>query len=306
MRMLITVMLSIAALIVAPASADQTISGSVNGTFNGATTDNSATFFGNIEGDWSATILTNSSETSSITVSGTGSFGATGLSGTWQITGYAPATGRISVAWSAPGNRGPLSARGSADGNVSLMLDPATGKATGAFTGQFYTDNGIKTVNGTWTVTFQNPAVATIKGSVQGTFLGTASFVGNVAGSATGTWTARLLPDGSITGSANGTYDGGNVAVPIYGTVCICGTWTGTLSRSSQGVFSFEGSWTHPNVNGTADGQGGGPMSWAIDTGTTPFRANGSFSGSTSFNFLLFTIPISASGTWSATLPITP
>lgn len=306
MRMLITVILSITALIAGPASADQTISGSLNGTFSGATTDNSATVSGNIEGDWSAIISTNSSGTSSITASGTGSFGGTGLSGTWQITGYDPATGRISVVWSAPGNRGPLSAKGLADGNVSLMLDPATLKATGAFTGQFYTANGVKTVNGTWTVTLQNPAVATLNGSVQGTFLGTASFVGNVSGSATGTWKAHVLPDGSITGSANGTYDGGNVAVPLYGTVCICGTWTGTLSRSSQGVYSFEGSWTHPNVSGTAEGQGGGPMSWAIDTGTTPFRGDGSFSGSTSFTFLSITVPISASGTWSAIFPFTP
>ncbi|MHB9119262.1 MAG: hypothetical protein ACYC2R_13470 [Burkholderiales bacterium] len=307
MRILIAMLMSISLLFAAPANADQTVTGALVGTFTGATTDNSATFSGNVEGQWLATVSTNASGSSSITASGTGTFGAKGISGTWRITGYDQATGKVSVVWSAPGNRGPLSTNGSADGNVNLTLDPSTGRATGAFTGQFYSGNSVKTVNGTWSVAFQNSASTTVHGNVDGTFSGTASFVGNVSGSATGTWVANVQPDGSITGSANGTFNGGNVSVPLYGDVCICGTWTGTLTRNGQGGYSFEGSWTQPNLSGTADGHGGGPMSWIIDTGTTPFRASGDFSGSTSFSFTSsITVPISASGTWNATLPLTP
>ncbi|MBS4097519.1 MAG: hypothetical protein KGZ83_11875 [Sulfuricella sp.] len=307
MRFLIAILLSVSVLFAAPAGADQTLTGALIGTFTGATTDNSATFSGNIEGQWLATIATSASGSSSISASGSGTFGAKGLSGTWQITGYDPATGKITVAWSAPGNRGPLSSNGSADGSVALIFDPATGKATGAFTGQYYSGSGgVKTVNGTWTVSLQNPATATVRGSVNGSFAGTASFVNSVSGAATGTWVANVQADGSITGSANGTFNGGNIAVPYYGNVCICGTWTGTLTRSSLGVYSFEGAWTQPVISGSAAGSGGGPMSWTIDINATPFRASGDFSGATSFSFLSFTVPISASGTWNATLPLTP
>lgn len=308
MRILIAAILSIMSLCAAPASADQTLTGALVGTFTGATPDNAESFAGNVEGQWLATIVTGDAGATSITASGSGTFGAQGISGTWQVTGYDPATLRISVAWSAPGNRGPLSISGdgTADGSVSLTLDPATGRATGDFTGQFYSGGSAKTINGTWVVTLQSPASASIHGSVDGSFAGTASIVGNVAGAVAGSWVADIQPDGSVTGSASGTFNGGNVAVPLYGNVCICGTWMGTLARSSGGVYSFQGSWTQPNVSGAASGSGGGPMTWIIDTNTTPFNASGDFSGATTFTFLSFSLPISAAGTWNATLPFAP
>lgn len=305
MKYLMILFLSL--LFAAPLHADQNLAGALVGTFTGTTTDNSATFSGNVEGQWLATIATSAAGASSITASGSGTFGAKGISGTWQITGYDPATGKINVTWSAPGNRGPLSSSGTADGSVSLTLDPATGKASGAFTGQFYAgSDGVKTVNDTWTVSLLSPAASTVRGSVGGNFTGTASFVGGVSGAVTGNWVANVHADGSVTGSANGTFNGGNVAVPYYGNVCICGTWSGTLTRDSRGIYSFDGSWTQPQVSGTAVGAGGGAMTWTIDIGTTPFKASGDFSGSTSFSFLSFSVPIAASGTWNATLPLTP
>ena len=308
MRRLIAILLSIASLLTGSANADQTFSGAAVGTFTGATSDNSASYSGNIEGQWVVTIATTPSGSSSATVTGSGTFGAQGISGTWQIVGYDPATMQLSVAWSAPGNRGPLSAggNGSADGGVNLTLDPATGRATGAFSGQIYSGGANKTVSGTWVVMFQSAAIMGIQGNVNGSFSGTATAVGNISGPATGTWVASLQSDGSVTGSASGTFNGGNVAVPPYGNVCVCGTWVGTLARSTQGAYSFQGSWTQQNVSGSAAGTGGGPMAWVLDTSTTPFNASGSFSGSTTFTVLGFSIPITASGNWSATLPLTP
>ncbi|MCX7172688.1 MAG: hypothetical protein NT159_01880 [Proteobacteria bacterium] len=308
MRNTIVLLFSIASLLAGPANADQTASGAAVGTFTGTTSDNATNFSGNIEGQWLVTISTTPSGSSSAAVTGSGTFGAQGISGTWQVVGYDPATMTIRVSWSAPGNRGPVSSggNGAADGGVNLVLDPATGKATGAFSGQVYIGGANKTVSGTWVVTFQSAAIAGVRGNVNGSFSGTATAVGNISGAATGTWVASLQSDGSVTGSASGTFNGGNVAVPPYGNVCICGTWVGTLARSTQGVFSFQGSWTQPVVSGSASGAGGGPMSWVLDTSTTPFNASGSFSGSTTFTVMGFSIPISASGNWSATLPLTP
>jgi len=308
MKRFIALLFATATLLAGPASADQTFSGAATGTFTGATSDSTANFSGNIDGQWLVTISTTGSGSSSTTVTGSGTFGAQGISGNWQVVGYDAATMKINVVWSAPGNRGPLSSGGSgaADGGVSLTLDPATGKATGAFSGKIYSGGASKTVSGTWIVTFQSAAIAGIRGSVNGSFSGTATMVGNISGPATGTWVASLQADGSVTGSASGTFNGGNVAVPLYGNVCICGTWVGTLARSAQGVFSFDGSWVQENVSGSASGTGGGPMAWVLDTSTTPMSASGTFSGSTTFTVLSFAIPISTSGTWSATLPLTP
>jgi hypothetical protein len=308
MKILIAALLSFIGLLSAPVSASQTLTGALAGTFTGATTDNSVSYSGNVEGQWTALVSTNASGATSITASGSGTFGASGISGNWQITGYDTTTNRVSVVWSAPNNRGPLSSsgNGTADGSVSLALDPGTGRATGAFTGQVFSGGAAKTVNGTWVVQLQNPAPSSIHGSVDGSFSGSASYVGNVSGPVAGTWVANIQADGTVTGSANGTFNGGFVAVPVYGSVCICGSWTGTLVRNSQGIFSFQGSWTQPNVSGSAAGTGGGPMVWTIDASTTPMTASGSFSGATSFSFMTFTIPISASGTWTATMPIAP
>ena len=312
MKHLSRLVIAFAWLVLSPyaAWATQTISGNLSGTFTGNATDGSGSYSGNVEGSWTASGTFDSSGIYVASVTGSGTFGGNGMSGSWQATGFNPATKLISVSWAAPGNNGPTG--GTADGSVSLVVDTATGIATGGFQGQIYTSSGIKTVSGTWTVQFQGLANSVVTGKVQGSFSGTASYVGAVSGTASGDWTVRFMPDGSVTGTAGGSYDGGNIAVPGYGSVCICGTWTATLSQGSDGKFRLDGSWTHPVVSGTLNGSGGGPIVWYIDTSTTPMQASGSFSGSTTFSVPLpsplpaMSLPISTSGSWQATLPINP
>lgn len=293
-----------------PAWSAQTVTGNLSGTFSGNATDGSANYSGNVEGSWSASGTFDASGNFVESVSGSGTFGGIGVSGSWQVTGYNSATKTISVAWSAPGSRGP--SKGTSDGSVNLVVDTATGIASGAFQGQIYTADGTKSISGTWTIRFQGLANTVVTGKIQGTFSGSASYVGNVSGSATGDWVVRFMPDGSVSGTASGTYDGGNIAVPGYGSVCICGTWIAAVSRGTDGKYRLEGSWTHPAVSGTLDGNGGGPIVWYINTDATPIQANGNFLGSTSFSIPMpapapaISIAISTSGNWEATLPLNP
>lgn len=96
------------------------------------------------------------------------------------------------------------------------------------------------------------------------------------------------------------------IASLLAGPLSADRTWVGTLARSTAGVYSFQGSWAQQNVSRSTAGTGGGPMAWALDTSTTPFNASGSFSGSTTFTVMGFSIPIAACGNWSATLPLAP
>lgn len=294
-----------------PAWAIQTVGGDLAGTFTGSATDGSGTYTGNIEGSWTASGVFDTTGNFVETVTGSGTFGGNGVAGSWQTSGYNAVTNTISVNWAAPGNRGP--SLGSADGSVELVIDTATGIATGAFQGQIFTPGGIKTITGTWTVQFQGAASSTLSGQIQGSFSGSADYVGGINGAVTGNWTVRLMPDGSVTGTASGSYDGGNIAVPGgYGSVCICGTWIASVSRGADGTFRLDGSWTHPVVSGTLEGNGGGPLVWYIDTSTVPIQATGNFSGSTVFTVPLpapwqpIQAPVSTSGNWNATLPINP
>jgi len=290
--------------------ADPTISGNLNGTFTGSATDGSGSYSGNVEGGWSVTGTSDANGNFVGSVTGTGTFGGTGISGAWQVTGFNSATKTISVVWSAPGNNGPSG--GSADGSVSLVLDTATGIATGGFQGQIFTPNGVKNVSGTWTIQFQGMANMVVTGKVQGSFTGSASQIGNISGTVSGDWTVRLMPNGAIAGTASGSYNGGNMPVLGYGSVCVCGTWIATLSQGTDGKFSLVGSWSHPIVAGTLGGSGGGPIVWYLDTSTTPIQASGNFSGSTNFAVPLpaplpaISVPISTSGNWQATLPMNP
>lgn len=294
-----------------PAWAIQTVSGDLNGTFTGNATDGSGTYTGNIEGNWTASGVFDATGNFVETVTGSGTFGGNGIAGSWQITGYNAVTNSISVSWVAPGNRGP--SLGTADGSGELVVNTATGIATGAFQGQVFTPGGIKTVTGTWTVRFQGAAGSAVSGQIQGSFSGSADYVGSINGAVTGSWTVRLMPDGSVAGTASGSYDGGNIAVSGgYGSVCICGTWIASVSQGADGAFRLDGSWTHPVVSGTLDGSGGGPLVWYIDTSTVPIQATGNFSGATAFTVPLpaplqpVQVSVSTSGNWNATLPINP
>jgi|GEM_PF-2888222 len=289
----------------------QTFSGHLSGSFSGAASDGSGNVSGGIEGTWNATGTSNTSGVVIETVGGSGSFGGSGIAGNWSVAGYNAQTKSVSVTWNSAGGRGPASGTGTADGSVTLVVDTATGVATGGFQGQVYTAQGAKTVSGTWTVRFQGAANSVVTGRVQGSFSGTASFVGAVNGTVSGDWTVRFMPDGSVAGTASGSYDGGNIAVAGYGTVCICGTWLANVIRGSDGLFRLEGSWTHPVVSGTLDGRGGGPIVWYINTSTSPMQASGNFDGSVGFAVTLpglgaTSIPISVSGNWNATLPLNP
>lgn len=293
-----------------PAWAVQTISGDLNGTFTGSATDGSGAYTGNIEGNWTASGVFDATGNFVEAVTGSGTFGGNGIAGSWQTTGYDTVTKTISVSWVGPGNRGP--SLGSADGSVALVVDTATGIATGAFQGQIFTPSGAKTITGTWTVQFQGAANSVVSGQIQGNFSGSADYVGSINGAVTGGWTVRFMPDGSVAGTASGSYDGGNIAVSGYGSVCICGTWIASVNRGADGTYRLDGSWTHPVVSGTLDGSGGGPLVWYIDTSTAPIQATGNFSGATTFTVPLpapmppMQVPLSTSGTWNATLPINP
>lgn len=288
----------------------QTITGDLSGTFTGSATDGSASYSGSIEGNWSASGTFDAAGNFVETVSGSGTFGGIGISGSWQVTGYNSATNTISVSWVGPGNRGP--SKGTSDGSVNLVVDTATGIASGSFQGQIYTADGAKNISGTWTIRFQGLSNNVVTGKIQGTFSGSASYVGNIGGSVTGDWVVRFMPDGSVSGTASGRYDGGNISLGDYGSVCICGTWIASVNRGSDGQFRLEGSWTHPMVTGTLDGSGGGPIVWYINTATNPIQANGNFSGSTVFTIPMTapipaqSISITTSGNWEATLPINP
>jgi hypothetical protein len=290
----------------------QTLTGDLTGTFTGRATDGSGTdYTGNISGQWSASAIVGATGVTVESVSGTGAFGGYGLAGTWVMTGYDSLTNTIHVTWTGPGGRGPLSASGSADGSVSLVVDTARGIATGDFAGSVFTPQGVKTIAGTWTVQFQGLANATVSGKVEGDFSGSASYVGNVGGSVSGDWSVRIQADGSVAGSASGTYDGGNIDVPGYGTICICGTWLANVTRGTDGQYQLQGGWTHPVVSGNLEGSGGGPLVWYLDVSTTPFQASGDFGGQVIFQVTLpmlgaMDIPISVSGNWTATLPLNP
>jgi len=304
------VVLLLVAAAAGPAWAAQTITGHLNGTFTGAATDGSASYSGNIEGSWNASATFDAAGVFVETVSASGSFGGAGLAGNWTVSGYNAQTKTISITWNGPAGRGPASA-GTADGTTTLVLNTATGVATGSFQGQAYTPQGTKTVSGTWSVRFQGTANMTVTGSVQGSFSGTASYVGAVSGAANGNWTVRFMPDGSVVGTASGTYDGGNKSVAGYGSVCICGSWLANVTQGADGQFRLEGSWTHPVVSGTLDGRGGGPIVWYINTSTSPMQATGSFDGSVAFTVSIpflgtASYPVSVGGNWSAVLPINP
>lgn len=304
----------LACVLIVPATlAAQTVNGNLTGTFTGTATDGSGTYTGNIDGTWTATGTFDQNGNFVENVTGNGAFGGQGIAGNWTMTKYNAATKTISVTWTAPGNRGPASVGGSgtADGSVTMVVDTATGKASGSFTGQFFTADGSKTINGTWTVQFQGLPASEATGKIQGNFTGTASYLGAISGAVEGTWRVRFMPDGSVTGTASGSYNGGNYTVSGY-NVCVCGTWVALLAKGSDGQFLLEGSWTHPDVSGTLGGSGGGPIVWYIDTSASPIQASGNFSGASSFP--ITTIPgappmnisISTSGNWTATLPIDP
>lgn len=290
--------------------ATQTVNGNLAGTFTGGSPDGSLAVAGNVEGGWTATGTVSQGGVFVENVTGSGTFGGSGISGAWRVTGYSATTKTISVTWAGPGNRGPSS--GSSDGSVSLVVDTATGTATGTFQGQVFTDSGVKSISGTWTVRFQGLANTVVTGRVQGSFTGSASSVGAVRGTVSGDWTVRIMPDGSVAGNTTGTYDGGNVGVPGYGSVCICGTWIAVVMRGTDGRYRLEGSWTHPVVSGTLDGAGGGPIVWYLNTDVAPMQATGTFSGATSFTVSLppplrsLTVSVSTTGDWNATLPLNP
>lgn len=289
----------------------QEFSGHLSGSFTGAASDGSGNYSGAVEGTWNAAGTSDAAGVFIETVGGSGSFGGAGIAGTWSMVGYDPQTKSISVTWNAAGGRGPVSgAAGTADGTTTLVVDTASGVATGGFQGQVYTAQGVKTINGTWTVRFQGAADTVVTGRVQGSFGGSASYVGAVNGTVSGDWTVRVMPDGSVAGTASGSYDGGSIAVQGY-TICICGTWLANVVRGSDGQFRLEGSWTHPVVSGTLDGRGGGPIVWYIDTSTSPMQAGGNFDGSVGFSVAIpllgtQTVPVSVGGTWNATLPLNP
>ena len=293
-----------------PAWAAQTVNGHLNGVFSGNATDGSADYSGNVEGTWTASGTFDTRGNFVESVTGAGTFGGIGIAGSWVVTGYNAATNTISVSWTAPGNRGPSG--GSADGSVALVVDTATGIATGTFQGQFFTATGVKSISGTWTVRFQGVANSVVTGQIHGNFSGSASYVGNVNGTVTGDWVVRFMPDGTVAGTSSGSYNGGNIAVPGYGSVCVCGTWMATVNRGDDGTFRLDGSWTHPVVSGTLDGSGGGPIVWYINTDVTPIQASGTFSGSTAFRVPLplplqpVSVSVSTSGNWAATLPLNP
>ena len=285
-------------LIAVPAQA-QNYGGTLTGTFTGAASDGSATYAGGIDGTWTATVSSGAVQS----VSGSGSFGDTGVAGTWQMNVFDPASRTISVTWSAAGNRGPSGS--GRDGTVSLVLDIATATASGPFTGQFFTASGTKTINGTWRVRFLGAPASQFTGRIQGGWSGNAAVAGAVSGTVDGVWTVRFMPDGTVTGSGNGTYSGASVTVPGFGNICPCGTWVVAVVRGADGQYRMTGAWTHPQASGTLDGSGGGPAVFVIDTSTNPIRATGSFSGSTTFTVpIIGTLPIAVSGSWTATLAI--
>jgi hypothetical protein len=289
------------------AEANLNLNGDLAGSFTGSASDGSGSYSGNITGNWNAAGPFDNSSAPIATLTASGSFGGLGVAGSWQVTAFDPVAKSIAISWAGPGMRGPGGNQG--DGSATLALDLNTATASGAFHGQVYTDNGIKTLNGTWTIRFQPAANTKLSGNVQGSFSGNASFVGAVSGSATGTWAARLLADGTIVGEGNGTYNGGNINVSGYGVVCICGTWAANLVKDANGQYQLAGAWTHPDVSGTLGGVGGGAMTWKLDLSTVPLQASGNFSGSTAFTVSVpllgtITVPIAASGNWSATLPL--
>lgn len=302
------------ALPIYPVWAVSTVGGNLTGTFTGNETGGFVNYSGNIEGSWTASGVFDAGGNFVENVTGNGTFGGVGIAGSWQVIGYNAATKAISVTWTAPDNRGPTSglANGSADGSVTLIVDTATGIATGAFQGQFFTPDGTRNITGTWTVQFQGFADNTVTGQIQGNFSGNADYVGSVNGTVSGDWLVRFMPDGSVSGTASGSYDGGNIVVGGYGSVCICGTWIALVTRDADGQFRLEGSWTHPVISGTLGGSGGGPIVWYINPDTNPIQANGTFSGSTVFTVPLslpmppISVAVSTSGNWNAILPINP
>jgi autotransporter translocation and assembly factor TamB len=230
-----------------------------------------------------------------------------GVAADWQVTAFDPKTLQLTVSWGAPGQRGPGGAQG--DGTATLTLNLGNASASGPFQGQIFTTKGTKTISGTWSVTFHPAANTKLSGTVDGAFTGTASYVGNVSGKVSGSWTASVLPNGTITGGGTGTYNGGNLSVSSYGTVCICGTWSATLQQAANGQYQLVGAWTHPVVSGTLDGNGGGPVSWTLNLATVPMQATGDFSGQTNFPVTVpflgaITVGVDTNGSWTATLPV--
>lgn len=286
------------------------LTGDLGGTFTGRLAGATADVTGTITGSWTADVTLGTTATVN-SVTATGSFGGPGVSGTWGIAGYDPATNTISVTWTAPGNRGPssLAGSGTADGSASLQVNTTTGVATGSFTGRVFTDGGEKTITGTWTIQFQGLSRLTRRGSVVGTWTGTATYLGPISGTVSGNWTARFLPDGTISAEASGTFQGGPYAVQTpVGTqqVVISGTYIVTLSRDSRGNYALTGSWTHPVLSGVLGALGGGEMTWNLDLGRSPMGGDGTFSGQGTFTVPTFgSATVSTRGTYEVTLSIT-
>ncbi len=293
--------------LLAPQVGAATLSGDLAGSFTATANDGSGSYSGNITGSWTAAGPFDASATPITSLTASGSFGGLGIAGAWSVSSFDVASKALNITWSGPGQRGPGGNQG--DGSAKLTLDLSNATAQGAFQGQIYTGQGVKTVTGTWNIRFQPAANTKVNGSVNGSFSGTASFVGAVSGQATGTWAARVLADGSIVGEGQGSYNGGNINVPLYGPVCICGTWSANLQKDANGQYLLVGAWTHPDISGTLSGVGGGAVTWQLNINSVPLQASGNFTGTTNFSVSApvignITVPIQAQGNWTATLPL--
>lgn len=305
MQKLFRFLIVIGALLLASAQAFAiSLTGEVAGTFSGAASDGSGNYSGSVSGTWSAEGAL-SGATPLATVSASGSFGGDGIAGNWQTKSFDPTTLSLAVNWAAADNRGPSG--GTADGSVALKIDLATATASGNFTGQVYTANGLKTVTGTWNVRFVGNASSVVNARIQGSFAGTASFVGNVTGNVAGVVAVHVLNDGTVTAAATGTFNGGNITVPGAGTVCICGSWLANLVKDSNGQYKLAGAWVQPIISGTVNGSGGGGIVFNLNLATSPIQASGTFAGSSTYTVSLpilgtSNIPVASSGNWNVTL----
>jgi hypothetical protein len=115
------------------AATRQAFSGSLSGSFSAAATDGSGNYSGSIEGTWNAS--GRSSRVFIEALEGLGSFGGSGIAAEWSVSSYDPQTKAIAILWSAPGNRGPLSSSGTADGGALLVLDTDTRSGDRQFPG---------------------------------------------------------------------------------------------------------------------------------------------------------------------------
>lgn len=305
MRTIFRILVVVSMLLLTSASTFAiSLTGEIAGTFTGTASDGSGNYNGSVSGTWSAEGAL-SGATPLATVTASGSFGGEGIAGNWQTKSFDANTLSLTANWAAADNRGPSG--GTADGSVMLKIDLATASASGGFTGQVYTANGLKTVTGTWNVRFVGNASNVLNGKIQGSFAGTASFVGNVTGNVAGNVAVHVLGDGTVTAAASGTFNGGNINVPGAGTVCICGSWLANLVKDSNGQYKLAGSWVQPNVSGTVSGNGGGAIVFNLNLGTSPIQASGTFAGSSTYTVSLpilgsSNIPVASSGNWTVTV----